>query len=423
MTDNHDRGHAAGVGYRKYNGSDLITSVNHEKIVEARLEDLGVTVAAEERSADLGLTRLTLADVGTAARKVVEAAEAARLPVGFPPRPSSSEDTEDRPLDDVLWGLRALFAARWSRWSPTLGKNRILGSVTGVGEISHGGGGDPRPDRRQRPAARQAGPGAGVRVGVLDAALSPVPWLTDGWEATWPNRILPGTVPGYADAHATFVTGLVLSQAPSAKVEVSRVLRDGAGDSWTLAREIVRMGNSGVDVLNLSLVCYTDDGEPPMALAAAVDRLDPAVVVVAAAGNHGSLESKEEKVRASWPAALDDVVAVGSTANRPEGEAELADFTPDAPWVDLLAAGEDLLSTFPDKAKDAKGNEVHFGDWARWNGTSFSAALVSGALAASVVPGRVTARQALDGLLRAARANGPGPFGSTGAPYLPLNLL
>jgi hypothetical protein len=408
-----------GKDYRRYEGSDLITSSNHERLVSAELATLGI-VAETVTARDLGLSKLTLDDVDSAARTVIAEVGKQREkyrwtpPDGFPAKPEEQ-------LDQVLWGLRALFSMRWSGWTATIGKNRIMGSVTGVGEISHGGTKAPEttPDR---PSARQAGPGAGVRVGVLDAALSPVPWLTDGWQATWPNRVLDGTVPGYLDGHATFVTGLVLSQAPSATVEVSKVLEDGVGDSWTLAREIVRMGNSGVDILNLSLVCYTDDGQPPMALATAVDRLDPEVVVVAAAGNHGEKEDERERVLPTWPAGLDDVVAVGSTKRSPEGVVSRSGFTPKAPWVDVLTEGEQVLSSFPAVVRTADGQERRFDGWARWSGTSFAAARVSGALAASIQPGRVSARRALDGLLEAAHADSA-TVARLGAAYLPLDLL
>ena len=196
---------------------------------------------------------------------------------------------------------------------------------------------------------------------------------------------------------------------------------DGSGDSWTLGREIVRMGNSGIDILNLSLVCYTDDGEPPMALAAAVDRLDPDVVVVAAAGNHGAEKSDRESKLPSWPAALDDVVAVGSAYLAADGPRR-CDFTPDAPWIDVVTDGKDLISTFPDKA-GLEATPTVFDGWAQWSGTSFSAALVSGALAASVQPGRVSARQALDDLRQTARPPRQPLVGNTMAPYLPMTLL
>jgi membrane-anchored mycosin MYCP len=413
MAGTYDRD---GPEYRLYNRSDLISSTSHAPLVEEELRRLQVRVHPPEAVPELGLARLTLEDVGHAARRVTTVVEERNI------QPPLSRPRPERPLDQVLWGLRALLADRWSGWTPTLGKNRLVGSVTGVGEISYGGTKDPVRTER-RPAARYAGPGRGVRVGVLDTALSPVPWLTDGWQAGWGSRIPAASVGPYVDGHATFVTGMILSQAPSATVEVSRVLDDeGSADSWTVAREIVRLGNSGVDVLNLSLVCYTDDGEPPMALAAAVDRLDPGVVVVAAAGNHGAVEPKAVGRLPSWPAALDDVLAVGSATKPKAGKPALSAFTPDAPWIDVLAAGEDLVSTFPDEAR-GKAEEKTFDGWAEWSGTSFSAALVSGAIAAAVQPGRVSAREALDGLWRATRSSRNGLLGETMAPYLPMTLL
>ena len=57
-------------------------------------------------------------------------------------------------------------------------------------------------------------------------------------------------------------------------VDVRGVLSDvdGESDSWTVAKEIVALGRDHVDVLNLSFVCYTEDGQPPLVLATAIDR-------------------------------------------------------------------------------------------------------------------------------------------------------
>ena len=85
----------------------------------------------------------------------------------------------------------------------------------------------------------------------------------------------------YPEGHATFVTGCILSQAPEAMVQVRRVLgADGTAESWDVAEEIVRFGRD-LDILNLSFVCHTEDGEAPLVLAAAIERLDPYLVVVA----------------------------------------------------------------------------------------------------------------------------------------------
>jgi membrane-anchored mycosin MYCP len=200
-----------------------------------------------------------------------------------------------------------------------------------------------------------------------------------------------------AAGHATFVTGLILSQAPGATVRMRQVLRKDGGyvaDVWTVANEIVALGRSGVDILNISLVCYTEDGQPPLALATAIDRLDPNIVVVAAAGNHGDVDRRDPPVpgvdeqdtrKPTFPAALDDVVAVGAADN----EGKVARFTPrGTDWIDFLAPGEGVLSTYlAGTVVLDGGRRKDFTGLGRWTGTSFS-----------TEPGRVTARQALENI-------------------------
>src|SRR5690606_31849159 len=115
----------------------------------------------------------------------------------------------------------------------------------------------------------------------------------------------------YASGHATFVAGLVLEQAPGVTLRVVSCLGpDGQATSWDVAKAIVALGRQGVDILNLSLVCYTKDRRPPLALASAIGRLDPGVLVIACAGNHGDPELRIEDEghrQPAWPAALDDV--------------------------------------------------------------------------------------------------------------------
>ena len=49
-------------------------------------------------------------------------------------------------------------------------------------------------------------------------------------------------------------------------------------------------------------------------------------------------------------------------------------------WVDFAAPGEDLVSTYF-KYRPRKGHGPRFDGWAEWTGTSFSTAVVSGAIA------------------------------------------
>ncbi len=73
-----------------------------------------------------------------------------------------------------------------------------------------------------------------------------------------------------------------------------RVLADdGKATSWEVATAIAKLAKTKPDIINLSLVCYTEDGEPPLVLATAIDRVSPETVIVAAAGNHGNPEELE----------------------------------------------------------------------------------------------------------------------------------
>jgi subtilisin family serine protease len=101
---------------------------------------------------------------------------------------------------------------------------------------------------------------------------------------------------------------------------------------------------------------------PPLVLERAVEALrDKAVTIVAAAGNNGPASKK------MWPAALPQVIAVGADK---AGHPEAASFSPvNHEWVDLMAPGEKVYSTY-----ECEG-------YADWDGTSFAAPAVSGAIA------------------------------------------
>lgn len=379
--------------------AEIIVAQQHEgKLLEVLHHQLQVPCRVADTSDLLGLSKIVVMKVESAARQLparvvaIPSEASRRWQARYPP----PDPKTAAPLDQVLWAVRGEFAARFSGWTPTIGKNRFVGQVHGVGEVNHGGGGDPVRATHGIPLAdRLAGPGRGARIGVLDTAFYPQPWLAGGWSARFSDRIADADGLPFAQGHATFVTGLILGMAPGANVQVRSVLdADGMADSWTVAKAIVEFGATGLDVLNLSFACYTEDGEPPMVLAAAIDRLDPMIVVVAAAGNHGLAGQQDgftvaDADQPAWPAAFDDVIAVGATNN----SGVPLDFSPDAPWVDVTAPGNKLLSTYLPRA--GRNPELKFADYAVWSGTSFSAALVSGAIAAGIDPGRVTARDAL----------------------------
>jgi subtilisin family serine protease len=157
--------------------------------------------------------------------------------------------------------------------------------------------------------------------------------------------------------HGTFVASLVLAMAPGARVLPIRALdTDAAGTASTVAQAIAWAVAQGADVVNLSAGLLVD---LKMITQAVESAREAGVLVIAAAGNRAS--------SVDFPAMLSETEAVTATdlADRKAGFASYGSA------VDLCAPGVDLLGAHP---LGPQGT-------ARWSGTSFSTALVSGAFA------------------------------------------
>jgi len=417
---------------------------------EDTLERREVRVEAEEEDARLGLALLTLRNVEAAARELCQRDS------GLPRRAAEAQWQGHAPngikpsgLDLLIFWLREHFRSVYDGWVPTFGKNHVIGPVRGFPYVDGGGEGDPsfgglsdprskssandgsspEPPRLKAPPQwdpRKAQPGQGVRVGLLDTRLYPNEWLAGGYDAA-PADLLQVPANGSplpaSAGHATFAAGLILRRAPGAELVIRPALNDdAAGKAWDVAKGIVSFIGSGVDILNLSFGCYTDDGEPPLVLARAVSRVSAEILLVAAAGNHGNIDQlKDQGLLADaswaknltpktpmWPAAFDEVIAVGAT----DGD-KPAPFSPRTPWVNLTAPGVNVESTYlvgEVKLASTKGiSTADSSGFAYWDGTSFSAAAVSGAVAAKILPGRRDAWQAL-ACIRTASEGGIRPF-------------
>jgi subtilisin family serine protease len=222
---------------------------------------------------------------------------------------------------------------------------------------------------------------ADVTVGILDTGLAPHAWLSDRVEVeSHDEELLDEDGDGLLDAqagHGTFIAGIVRRYAPAARIRVARVLDShGVTDELTIATELARLGD--VHVVNLSLGGYTLGDRPPLAFARALLRLHPKVVIVAAAGNAGIRD------RPFWPAAFPfpRVVAVAALGE----DGKLAEFSNYGRWVDMARPGVDVVSTFPtfngSRPSSDTGDPDRFDTMARWSGTSFAAARVTGEIAA-----------------------------------------
>jgi membrane-anchored mycosin MYCP len=397
--------------HNAYSRAELVVAIKHIDRVSLALNENNVGHKVLERDPDLGLGLLTIEDDAAAAAAFREwdpSSSAAGDAVGA----QAAAHLHERPvdaLDSFTRGLRGYFAARFAGWAPLVGKNRVVGNVTGGGgKISHGGDGKltATHDRFPQRAGRR---GVAARVGVLDTSVSSNEWFAGAW--TSPAReVLGSRGTRHAVAgHATFVAGLVLRQAPGCTLTMRQVLdnRSGEATSWEAAKAIVQLARSRPHVINLSFVCFTEDGQAPLALAAAIDRVDPETVIVAAAGNHGDVHDRDRGWEADdgrkpgWPAALDRVIAVGAA----DHTGSPTKFTPaNVEWIDALAPGEGVLSTYLSGPVRQQSTDapVRFTGYARWSGTSFAAASVTGAIAARVKPG-TSAPQAWQDLLSHAR--------------------
>lgn len=404
-----------------YVAEEMVVGLGDRDLVIKALARLPVGIKIEEPGGRLGLVLLTL-DSDSLAKAaaglrgdtdLVKKATAAKWPGDEPDGMKFSN------LDLVLSKLRMDFSSQYAGWVPEIGKNRLISPVRGLPYISGCAEDDPsqaglddpaHPELGPWLAPRPAEPGQGAQVGLLDTRLYPHPWLAGGYLTPGDDLLeVPGSdglPPLSLAGHGTFVAGLILQQAPGASLIVRPVLGKRAlGKTWDVAKMMADFVGSGVDILNLSFGCYTDDGQPPLVLAKAVSLVSPDILLVAAAGNHGNIKALRdagtvtapwtenlEDATPVWPAAFPEVVAVGATD---------ADFSPKVPWVDVTAPGVDVESTYvcgDVRLVDPPKGTRTFNGYARWKGTSFAAATVSGAVAARIGPG-CTARQALQAVL------------------------
>ena len=165
--------------------------------------------------------------------------------------------------------------------------------------------------------------------------------------------------------HGTMVAGLIHLVAPNAKImPIKSFSSNGTGNLSDILGGIYYAADHGATVINMSFSQTVASQSLATAVAYAASK---GAICVASAGNNG----KPELV---FPAALPNVIGVGSTNNN--GLPSLFSNYGVAS-VFMSAPGEALITTYP-------GNNYA----AVW-GTSFSAALVSGAVAAlgGVAPG------------------------------------
>jgi hypothetical protein len=212
-----------------------------------------------------------------------------------------------------------------------------------------------------------SGWGAGVKVAVLDTGVVPHPALP-GLSKSIAVVPFPED-PAQTRSHGTAVASLIAGNdprapgvAPAVELISVRVSDDtGRADSFALARGIVDAIDADADIVNISMGCAVDN---PL-IAEAVDYArERGVLIVASSGN---AESED----ASYPAAYPGVISVGAVDARGE-------------HLDFSNFGADLSLTAPGYAINAA---LPGGRYGRISGTSASAPIVTGAIAATMSSG------------------------------------
>ena len=244
--------------------------------------------------------------------------------------------------------------------------------------------------------------GAGVMVAVIDTGVDvqhtafagrlsdPALWRDFVAQDNDPSEEgIGGTDAGFG--HGTGVAGVVLQVAPNTKILPIRALgKDGSGDTTQIASAIKYAVSAGAQIINLSLGTIGFDCDLQKTIAQDVP---DSVILVISAGNNNSTEitypaatskqspnsiyNKNPEVRAQVeacdisPAQNSHVkqrtIGVGSVSTLQTDQK--SDFSNYGPGLELLAPGENILTTAPD------------GFVCSWSGTSFAAPMVAGAFA------------------------------------------
>ncbi|MEO5713400.1 MAG: S8 family serine peptidase [Luteolibacter sp.] len=241
--------------------------------------------------------------------------------------------------------------------------------------------------------------GAGVRIAVIDSGVVPhpdLPGLRSSIAITPFPQDLNKTY-GHGTAVASLIAGsnaLAPGVAPAAELVSIRVGDEsGKADSFALAAGIIAALDAKVQIMNISM--GTTENNPLIEEAVLLAR-EQDVLIVAASGN-------SEQDEACYPAAYPSVISVGSV----DARGVHLDFSNFGSFLSLTAPGYSINAAWP-------------GDrYAKISGTSASAPIVTGAIAATMSNGsgvRMRASEAAEIVMKNADEAGlPGPdseFGS-----------
>jgi Subtilase family len=325
--------------------------------------------------------------------------------------PSAVQDLRGQLIRLRADNLRASDLVDIAREIRGIGKsyNASVAHITPLGYVLKGGSAGPTIAAAGLPNFASAQCPHPTTVAVIDTGVTSEV-RADGWLAGLPDantdnvdllNVFPAGHPDqYLDAgagHGSFVAGVVKQIAPAANLRVYKAVdSDGVGSEVDVAAAMVRAVTDGARIINLSLGCETIDNQPLLSVEVALDLIfaqAPDTLVVASAGNNGDAVQV-------WPAASPRVVAVAALDANEAG----ADWSTHGSWVECSTIGEGILSTFvegqEDPALDPDAPDTFPADsWARWSGTSFTSAQITGAVAERCCQSGLSPRDELAALL------------------------
>jgi len=208
--------------------------------------------------------------------------------------------------------------------------------------------------------------GQGVKVAILDTGIDTLhPDLKDNIKGM--KNFTSSNVNDVTDrqGHGSHVAGIIaavdnsvgiVGVAPQADLYIAKVLGDdGQGQIAPIMKAIDWAIEQDVDIISMSLGTAEDPGN---GLHNAIKRAHEAgIIIVAASGN--------ENTHCGWPAAYDEVIAVGAV-DQTFGRASFSNFGPE---LDIAAPGVDIFSTYMNQ------------QYAKLSGTSMATPMVAGVIA------------------------------------------
>jgi subtilisin family serine protease len=256
--------------------------------------------------------------------------------------------------------------------------------------------------------------GDGVRIYVADTGIvhdtvTKSSWLEGVTGDADPFIVADGTILHYG-GHGTFVAGVIRSMAPGAEIVVKNVF-DTAGSA--LESDFVPKLSEGfaygAEIFHVTVASPTRGNLPLMAFEAWMEHLrqHKGVVCVVPAGNN-------HERKPCWPGGFAGIISVGALSTDWRSRAYFSNF---GGPVDVYAPGQNLVNAlatgpYTCEVDPFKGEVRHFSGMAQWSGTSFSAPIVTGLIAARMARYGESGQEAAAALLAQARAQaipGVGP--------------